>query len=451
MDVKDLLNEPAIFGWSADLREFVRSAAMAMGCGACWLRACGDFKGKVSKENDFRLVGGEDEEGLSNVRVRDKRTAGLGVLDVGTVTKVETGGVCGSVIFSSVCVARIGTMTSLTLDPLDLVKPAKLRAPPPSQPLLLDGRALRLTGELLPAVGQSETLPFLLKVREDDFDRRDEGVSNVRVRDSDKSTAGLDVLDVGAVAKVERVELETFSSSPSVCVARIGKTTSLTSDSLDLVKPAKLRAPPPSQPLLLDGRALRLIGELLPAIGQSETLPFPLKVKDDDFGFVGRGDEGISNVRVRDIDKSTAGLNVLDVGTVTKVETGGVYGSGTFSSLPSVCVARIGTMTSLTLDPLDLIKPAKVRLRLPAPSHPLLLDGLALRLLAEEVGQSFPLKAKLRPPEGSLAPMWSWITRRVISPGIHHTALNGPGVCTSGLSCKQNRTGTLTILVGAKE
>ena len=57
MDVKDLLNEPAIFDWSGDLREFVRSAAMATGCDAWWLRACGDFKGKVSKENDFRLAG----------------------------------------------------------------------------------------------------------------------------------------------------------------------------------------------------------------------------------------------------------------------------------------------------------------------------------------------------------------------------------------------------------
>ena len=272
--------------------------------------------------------------------------------------------------------------------------------------------ALRLTGGLLPAVRQSETLPFLLKIKEDDFSlecRRDEWVSTVRVRDSDKSTAGLDVLDVGAVAKVETGESETFSSSPSVCVARIGKMTSLTSDSLDLVKPAKLRAPPPSQPLLLDGRVLWLTGELIE--GQSETLPFLLKAKEDDFGLVGRGDEGISNVRVRDIDKSTAGLDMLDVGTVTKVETGGVCGLGTFSSLPS---ARIGTMTSFTLDPLDRIKPAKVRLRLPAPSHPLPLDGLALRQTGElpEVGQLFCLKAKLRPPEGSLAPMWSRIKKR---------------------------------------
>jgi hypothetical protein len=236
MDVKDLLNEPAFFDCSGDLREPVRSAAMAMSCDAWWSRACGDFKDKVSKENDFRFVG-RDEEGVSNVRVRDKPTAGLDVSDVGTVTKVETGGVCESETFSSlplVGVARIGTMTSLTLDPLDLVKPAKLRAPPPSHPLLLDGP---LTEKLL---GQSGTLPFLLKVKEDDF-RLEEGVSNVRVCDNDKSTAGLDVA-VGTVTKVETgvCESETFSSLPSVGVARIGTMTSLTLDSLDLIKPAKV-------------------------------------------------------------------------------------------------------------------------------------------------------------------------------------------------------------------
>ena len=429
MDVKDLLNEPAFFNWSGDLREPVRSAAIVMSCDAWWSRACGDFKGKVSKENDFRLVG-RGEEGVSNVRVRDKRTAGLGVSDVGTVTKVETGGVWEveeSETFSSlpsVAVARIGTMTSLTLDPLDLVKPAQLRAPPPSHPLLLDGRVLRLTEELLSAVEQSGTLPFLLKAKEDDFrlvDRGDERVSNVRVCDSDKSTAGLDVSNIGTVTKVETggvCESETFSSLPSVGVARIGTMASLTLDPLDLVKPAQLRAPPPSHPLLLDGRILRLTEELLPAVGQSGTLPFLLKAKEDDFRFIDRGDEGVSNVRVCDSDKSTAGLDVLDVGTVTKVdsETGGVCESETFSSLPSVGVARIGTMTSLTLYPLDLIKPAKVKLRPSPPSHPLLLDGRALRRTGEllaDVGQSetlpFLLKAKLRPPEGSLAAMWCWI------------------------------------------
>jgi hypothetical protein len=86
-----------------------------------------------------------------------------------------------------------------------------------------------------------------------------------------------------------------------------------------------------------------------------------LKTKEDDFRC--RGDEEeVSKVRVFDSDKSTAGLEVLDVGTVTKVETGDVFGSETLSSLPSVGVARIGTMTSLTLDPLDLVKLAKVKL-----------------------------------------------------------------------------------------
>jgi hypothetical protein len=91
------------------------------------------------------------DEGVSKVRVRDsdKSTAGLDVLHAATVTKVESGGVCESGAFSSVGVARVGTMTSLTLD---LVKPAKLRAPPPSHPLLLDGLVLWPTEELLPKV-----------------------------------------------------------------------------------------------------------------------------------------------------------------------------------------------------------------------------------------------------------------------------------------------------------
>jgi hypothetical protein len=210
---------------------------------------------------------------------------------------------------------------------------------------------------------------------------------------------------------------------------------SLILDPLDLVKPAKLRALSPSQPLLLDGRALWLTGEVLPVAECSETVLFLLKIKEDDFRLECRGDEEeVSKVRVCDSDKSTASLDVLDVGTVTKVETGEVFGSETLSSLPSVGVARIGTMTSLTLDPLDLLEPAKETLRPPPglPTPPLLLDGRALstdELLPGE-GQSFPLKAKLGPPEESLAPMWSQIKRIVISPGIQHhdTALNGPGV-----------------------
>ena len=165
MDVKDLLNEPWILDWSGDLREAVRSAALAMSCDAWWSRACGDFKeGKVSKEADFGLVGRGDGEGASYVRVRDISTAGLDVLDVGTVTKVETG-VCESETFFSLpSLARIGTMTSLTLDPLALLKP-KLRLPPPSHPLLLDGRVLRLAGELLREVGESGPFPFLMKAK----------------------------------------------------------------------------------------------------------------------------------------------------------------------------------------------------------------------------------------------------------------------------------------------
>ena len=289
MDVKDLLKEPTFFDWSGDLRVPVRSAAMVMSCDAWWSRTCGDFKGKVSKENDFRLVW-EDEEGVSNVRVFDnvKPTADLEVLDVGTVTKVETGGVW-------------------------------------------------------------------------------------------------------------EVEEETFSSLPSVGVARIGTMTSLTLDPLNLVKPAKLRALPPSHPLLLDGRALRLTEELLPAVGQSETLRFLLKAKEDDFRLVWEDEEGVSNVRVFDSDKPTADLEVLEVGTVTKVDTGGVCES---SSLLWVGVARIGTMTSLTLDPLELIEPAKVKLCAPSPSHPLLLDGRALQGTEGEVGESERLS-----PEGSLGPM----------------------------------------------
>ena len=132
------------------------------------------------------------------------------------------------------------------------------------------------------------------------------------------------------------------------------------------------------------------------------------------------GEEGVSKVRVCDRDKSTAGLEVLAVGTVTKVETGDGCESETFSSLLSAGVARIGTITSLTLEPLDLLKPAKVKLRPPPPSQPLLLDGRV----------TFPLKGRLGLPEGSLAPMWSVIKRTVISPGIHHTALNGgPSTC----------------------
>jgi hypothetical protein len=228
-------------------------------------RACGDFKGKVSKENEFRQ--GEEGEGASDVRVRDKGTESFNLLGAGTVSKVASGGVCESRAFSSLPsleVARVGTMTSLSLC---LVKPAKL--PPPSHPLLLDGRAFWLTDELLPAVETSETAFFLLKVREDDFCiacRGDEGVSKVRVRDSDKSTAGLDVSDAGTVTKVESggvCESGTFSSLASVGVARVGTMTSLT---LDLVKPAKLRAPPPSHPLLLDGLALLLTDELLSAV-----------------------------------------------------------------------------------------------------------------------------------------------------------------------------------------
>ena len=143
MDVKDLLNEPELFDWSGDLREHVRSEPMAMGCDAWFSRACGDFKGKVSKENEFRQGDGEGVS-ESSVRVRDKRIGSL-VLDVGTVRKAESGDVRESETSSSlplVRVARVGTMISLTLDPLDLVKPAKLRALSPSQPLLLDGRAL---------------------------------------------------------------------------------------------------------------------------------------------------------------------------------------------------------------------------------------------------------------------------------------------------------------------
>ena len=314
MDVKDLLNEPEVFDWSCDLREPVRSAPIAMSCDAWWSRACGNLKGKVSKENEFRRG---DEEGVSNVRVRDKRSGSLDVLEVGTVTKVESGGVC---------------------------------------------------------------------------------------------------------------ESETFSSLPSVGVTRDGMMTSLSLGPIDPVKPAQLRALSPSHPLLLDGR---LTEELLPAVALSETPPFLLKPKEDDFCFVWRDEEEVSKVRVCDRDKSTAGLDDLDVGTVTKVETGGVCGSETLSSLPSVGVARIGTMTSLILDPLDLLKPAKVKLRALPPSHPLLLDGLSLSTeeLLSGVGQSGTLKAKLRPPEGSLAPMWCRTKRTVISPVIHHTALNGPGVC----------------------
>lgn len=69
------------------------------------------------------------------------------------------------------------------------------------------------------------------------------------------------------------------------------------------------------------------------------------------------------------MDKSTAGLDVPDAGTVRKVETGGVGESETFSSFPSVGVVRVvGTTLDLT--------PA--RLRVPSPSHPLLLDGRGL-------------------------------------------------------------------------
>ena len=101
---------------------------------------------------------------------------------------------------------------------------------------------------------------------------------------------------------------------------------------------------------------------------------------------------------------------MFEVGTVTKVETGGVFGLETLSSLPSAGVARTGTMTSLTLDPLDLLKPAKVKLRPPPPSHPLLLEGRVAEELVPGVGLlPFPLKVTLRPPEESLAPMWSWI------------------------------------------
>lgn len=70
------------------------------------------------------------------------------------------------------------------------------------------------------------------------------------------------------------------------------------------------------------------------------------------------------------MDKSTAGLDVPDAGTVRKVETGGVGESETFSSFPSVGVVRVVGTT------LDLVTPA--RLRVPSPSHPLLLDGRGL-------------------------------------------------------------------------
>ena len=134
-----------------------------MSCDAWWSRACEGFKGRVSKEDGFDLMGQGDEEGVSYVRVRDISTEGLDVLDVGTVTKVETTGACESETFSSlpsVGLARIGTMTSLTLDPLALLK-LKLRPPPPSHPLLLDGR----TEGLLPEVGETGTSPFLMKVK----------------------------------------------------------------------------------------------------------------------------------------------------------------------------------------------------------------------------------------------------------------------------------------------
>lgn len=91
------------------------------------------------------------------------------MLDAGTLTEVETGCVFESETFSSflsVRVARVGIITSLILD---LVKPAKLRALSPSQPLLLDGRVLWLTEELPPAVEYSERVLVLLRATEDDF------------------------------------------------------------------------------------------------------------------------------------------------------------------------------------------------------------------------------------------------------------------------------------------
>ena len=170
---------------------------------------------------------------------------------------------------------------------------------------------------------------------------------------------------------------------------------------------------PPSHPLLLDGR---LTEELLPAVGESEKLHFLLKVKENDFRLV---EEGVSNVRVWESDRSTEGLAVLAVGIVTKVDTGGV---------PSAGEARVGTMTSLTLDSFDLLK---VKVRALPPSHPLLLDGRAGLLL------------------GSLGRMWCVIKKIVISPGIHHTALNGPADRTSGL-VRKHAAGTRTILVRVK-
>lgn len=170
---------------------------------------------------------------MSIVIVRDKWIGSLDVLDAGTSRKAETGGVFESETFSSflsVGVAGVGAMTSLILD---LVKPAKLRALSPSQPLLLDGRVFWLTEELPPVV-ESERVLVLLRAKEEDFRlecRAEEEVSKVRVLDKDKSTAGLNVPAAGAVEAGGVCELETFSSFPSAGMLRVGTT-------LDLVKAA---------------------------------------------------------------------------------------------------------------------------------------------------------------------------------------------------------------------